>query len=51
MRVCQFRHDGNVDLHCNGGPKAADQEVELIYSTGTNPSVAKRKPRTRWKEA
>src|SRR5258708_6267612 len=23
MRVCQFRHDGNLDLQCSGGRKAA----------------------------
>ena len=21
MRVCQFRHDGNLDLQCGGGPQ------------------------------
>jgi hypothetical protein len=24
MRVCQFRHDGNLGLQCSGGRKAAE---------------------------
>jgi hypothetical protein len=30
MRVCQFRHDGNLEPQCSGGPKAAGQE-ELTF--------------------
>ena len=39
MRVCQFRHDGIVDLHCSGGPKAAGQEDLHFYSTDVKPPV------------
>ncbi len=34
MRVCQFRHDGNLDLQCSGGQEAAVQEDLHFYFTG-----------------
>jgi hypothetical protein len=34
MRVCQFRHDGNLGLQCSGGREAAEsgRPTVLFYS-------------------
>ncbi len=40
MRVCQFRHDGNLDLQCSGGPKRPPcQEDQLFYFTALPQAV------------
>src|SRR4029077_983347 len=42
MRVCQFRHDGNVDLQCSGGREAAvsGRSTFLFYSHVTGCQTA-----------
>src|SRR5271170_7756981 len=47
MRVCQFRHDGNLDLQCSGGPKAAvsGRPTLLFYSRVTGCQTKRQRPK------
>jgi hypothetical protein len=45
MRVCQYRHDGNLDCNAAAAARPPSQEDQHFYFTGLSQPVKPRLPR------